>query len=154
MANVDLTQGGTTGHASRRNVRDVYVVENVIDWAKAVTAKGSALAAADTFDVINVPAETLVVGGGAEVLVVGDATAATVDIGAVGTDTMVDAGNIIASTGYLAAGTNGNIALALGDRPTAADTVRVTLATLTGTLATGKLRVYAVMCDVSGFNEK
>jgi len=156
---IDLTDGqGTSGHPAR--ARKVYIVEKTLDFAEALVQKGSALAATDVYEVLDVPAETFVLAAGAEVITVGDATAATVNVDFAGGDDYVDGADIIAATGYCAAGTNGWAGLQTGststtavNRITATDTLDVTLATLTGTLSTGKLRVYAILMDISGVNE-
>lgn len=146
---VDMTPGGTLNHITGTNVNGPYAVEFVLDWAEAVTAKGSALAATDVFEVINVPANTLVHGAVAEVVTAGNATAATVDIDVAAGDSFVD-GADVTTTGYAAFGTNGLAPFGANTVVNAtADTVDVKLATLTGTLSTGKLRVIVFMTDIA-----
>lgn len=146
MATVDLTTGGTTGHPNRHSVRNAYVIEKNLNWATALTTKGSALAGSDVFQVLDIPAGTVIMGAGAEVITAADATAATIDVGLGGGDTYVDNANA-KTVGFCAVGTNG--ALGTAQRVTAADTLDVTLASLTGTLSTGVVRVYAILADVS-----
>lgn len=157
MATYDLTTGqGTAGHPSGKP--KMYVMEKTIDWANALVAAGTALASSDVFQVLDIPAESFVMAAGAEVITVANATTCTVNIDFAAGDDIVDGGDIVGGgTGYLAAGTNGVIDLTavstFSNRIETADTIDVTLATLTGTLSTGKLRVYAVVCDISGVTE-
>lgn len=144
---IDMTTGGTVGFPSRAGLQGVGTFSVVLDFAAALTAKGSALAAADIIETISLPAGTQVIGGGAEVLTVTDAGATTLDIGVGGADTIVDGGDSTA-TGYLAVGTNGKLQTE-GLRIATADTIDVTIKTLTGTLTSGKVRVYVVLADIS-----
>jgi len=163
---IDMTTGqGTSGHPSRQ--RPVYVIDKTLDWAAALVKKGSALAAADIFEVLDVPAETMVLAAGAEIVTVCNATAATIDVDFAGGDDYVDGFDAVSAVGYCDAGTNGWVGLQMDNgaqastltntaalRITTADTIDVTLKSLTGTASTGKVRVYAVLLDISGVNEK
>ena len=58
---------GAGTHPSR-SVRPMpYLVENTISLAAAVTAKGSALAAADVIEALQIPAQSIVLSAGYEV---------------------------------------------------------------------------------------
>jgi hypothetical protein len=127
-----------------------YVVENYIDFADVLAAKGSALAANDTIEALTVPAGTLVLKAGIQTIAVDDATTLTLDMGFTGgdVDEFVD--------GYdQAAAVAGAYSAYLATDPvhivpiTTADTIDVLFATLTGTLTVGKIRVWALMVDVS-----
>lgn len=137
--NTQITRGG--------NVKVPYMVEVEIDYAEALVAKGSALAAADVIEAIYIPANTQVWSAGACIKVPGNSTTLTLTVG-----TGADADEWVATLdGKAAAGTYG---ADVDSAPTintyaTADTVDVTLATLTGTLSTGKVRVWAVLLDVS-----
>lgn len=150
MATVSsLVFSGTAGHPSRRSTRSVNMYEFTVNIATLLTAKGSALAAADVFQVMTIPAGTIIYSAGLEVTTVGNATAATFDLGYGGSvDVFADGVDIITATGYGANGTNGKT-ITSAARFTAADTLDIVLATLTGTLSTGKVRVYVVASDVS-----
>lgn len=141
------------GHPTRSgNTRVPYLVQYELNYADALTAKGSALASADIFELIRIPAGTVVLGAGAEVKVAGDSTTLTVSIGTGADDNeWVDALN-----GKATAGTYGTDldAVPAWNTYTATDTIDVTFATLTGTLTTGKLRVYALMMNVSDDAER
>jgi hypothetical protein len=148
-----LALGSTTGHVSQSYARLPYMVETLIDIADWRALKGSALEVGDIVQAINVPAETLILGGGVEVIAIGaPATVCTIDFGKTGDlDFIVDGGDIIAGVGYLAIGTNGLQFEA--NRVTAAATIDAKIITLTGVLSTGKLRVYAILLDISGKQE-
>ena len=157
MATVDMTVGTTTdndsgNHISKSNSPMIYTVERTLNWADAVTTKGSALATGDIFQVIFVPRNTMLHGATAEVVEAGENTGATINIDVGGGDDFVD-GGAIDSTGWLAPGTNGFYPFesnTVGPQATS-DFIDVTLVDVPGasTLATGKVRVIAYMSDVS-----
>lgn len=149
MALISTIDYSGTKHPSAwtPGVRVPYFVEYELNYATALTAKGSALAASDIIEVINIPANTVVLGAGARVKTAADSTTLTVHVG-----TGVDADEWVASLdGKATAGTSGADLNPDTNWKTydAADTIDVTFATLTGTLSTGKLLVYALMMDVS-----
>jgi hypothetical protein len=150
MATVDLATGiNDAKHYSRHGATNVpYVVEATLDYASALTEKGSALAAADVIQLIDIPAETMVLNAGAEVTTAANSTTLTVDVGVTGVDTdqFVDGFDGKSSAGTHAQNPAAFQPVIVG---ASADTLDVTFATLTGTLSTGKLRVYAVLCDIS-----
>ena len=135
-------------HASRNaNVKVPYLVEVELDYADALVKKGSALAAADIVQLIQIPAGTVVLGAGAQIKTAADSTTLTVSVGTgVDDNEWVDALDGKATAGTY--GTDLSASPVWNTYPTA-DTIDVTFATLTGTLATGILRVYALMLDVS-----
>ena len=146
MATYNVTGvGGTTGHPS--NGRTPYLVENTIDMSAFDPA------AADIIQAIDVPAESLVMSAGLEVLTA-SSSSVTFDLGITGStaghhdpDAFVDA--------YDATGTG----LAPMDATDAAamlvckvaDTIDILTAGAQDTA--GKVRVWAVLCDVSGVSE-
>lgn len=74
MADVDVTIGGTTGHASRRGRHTAYKLSRKVTGVEAVAAKGSALASADVIQAIDLPADTMVLYAGLNVLVADSGT--------------------------------------------------------------------------------
>jgi len=147
MSTISLYVGGTTGYPARAGLQGVGVFEQVIDFAAVLAAKGSALAAEDIVQAISLPAGVQIISAGAEVLTAANPSAATINVGLAGGDTIVD-GADAKTAGYCAVGTNGFLQTA-GNRLSAADTIDVTLATLTGTISTGKVRVYVVIANIS-----
>jgi hypothetical protein len=134
MATVDLATGINDGkHPSRHGATNVpYVVEADLNLATALASKGSALAAADVLQVIDVPAETMIMNAGIEVKTVTDGSTLTVDLGTgADADNFVDGFDCDSGT---AAGTYAQNAAAF--QPiiigSTADTIDVTLATLSG----------------------
>lgn len=148
MATVSTLYKAGTTHPSRNGTTRVpYLVEFDLNYADALTAKGSALAASDVIECIQIPADTVVLGAGACIKVAGDSSTLTLTVG-----TAADADEWVATLdGKAAAGTYGADVSASPTWNTyaAADTIDVTFATLTGTLTTGKVRVYALLMDVS-----
>lgn len=150
MATIDLSPGVTTLHNSRAgNTKVPYLIENTIDWAAALTAKGSALAAADVVEVLDIPAQSLVLAAGMEVITADDATTLTLDLGI----TAVEADIWADGFDHAAAAAGAYSQFAADFRPlivgSATDTIDVLVATLTGTLTVGETRVWAVIIDVS-----
>ena len=163
MATFDLTAKTTTGVSADSNTNfpasvnpGAYVIEKELDVAKLV-ADGtfSNVTSGDVFQLLEVPANTIVVTAGANVTTAftGGSAAADIDFG--GGDDIVDGGDLT-STGYLAAGSNGqaNIintgaANTFTALQTSADTIDVTISATDTNCVSGVLRVYAVCLDIS-----
>lgn len=153
MATITTLDSSGTGHFSfSQSAKVPYMVEVIIDFAEAATAKGSALAAADVIECIAVPAYTSIQNAGIEVITaVGGASAdVTVDLGVTG----IDADNFV--DGYdLDAGTAGGVAQnAAAFQPIiiggTADTIDLLFATATTAPTSGVVRVWALLCDIDG----
>lgn len=153
MATIDMIAGGTSEHKSRMAASVPYVVERYVDFSDVLEDKGSALAAADYVKVIQVPAEAIVLSAGVEIEEAADSTTLTLDLGygedSVTYDVYTD-GADAKTEGYGALGTNGKLVANALRTTSAADTLDLRFATLTGTLTTGLVRVYAVLMDIAG----
>ena len=150
MATYNVTGvGGTTGHPS--NGRTPYLVENTID-VSAVNGDSGA-AQNDVLKCIDVPAETLIMAAGVEVLTA-CSSSVVIDIGVTGStagfsdpDAYVDA--------YDATGAS----YAPRDVADAAPMLQCKVADTIDALiagaasSAGKIRVWAVLCDISGIDE-
>ena len=147
MATYNVTGvGGTTGHPS--NGRTPYLVENTID-VSAVNGDSGA-AQNDVLKCIDVPAETLVMAAGLEVLTA-CSSSVVIDIGVTGStagfsdpDAYVDAYD---ATGAAYSGSLGVLPLICK----VADTIDALMAGAAS--SAGKIRVWAVLCDLSGIDE-
>ena len=140
MATFDKTgKGGTTGHPS--NGRTPYLVENTVDFSSFAPA------ANDIVQMLDIPAESIVTNAGLEVLAVSPSSV-TLDLGdANDVDKYVD-GYDSTSTGYAAAVINAsNVGHVYGS----ADTIDIKVLGAQDTSA--KVRVWAVVCDISGIDE-
>lgn len=130
------------------NVLD-YIMWQDIDLAAAVTAKGSALAAADVIEALRVPANTAIVDVWAKKVtaMTGSSTDLTFDIGtALDVDQWVDGWDFDgAAVGSYAtpAGTAQSSPLATSD------TIDITFVTQTGTVTGGIVRIYASCVDLT-----
>jgi hypothetical protein len=152
MATIDFAVEGSAGnHPSRAsNVKVPYLVEVEIDLAEAVVSKGSALASADVIQAIAVPADTVILFGGASCKeeMTGTSTDLSLDIGVTGVDVdaFVDGWDFDAASA-------GDYATVVGvNEPifvTTADTIDILFAAQTGTVLTGVIRVFAMLLDVS-----
>ena len=153
MATYDVTGPGGVNRPGRFNpgVRIPYLVENTIDVSQINSAAGTAQN--DVLQCIDVPAETLIMAAGVEVLTA-CSSSVVIDIGVTGSsagfsdpDAFVDA--------YDATGA----AYAPRDVADAApmltckvaDTIDALMAG--GASSAGKIRVWAVLCDISGIDE-
>lgn len=152
MATIDLASraGDGVNHVAKTgNVRVPYLIGKEINLASAVTAKGSALAQGDVIEALDIPANTMILAGGAKKTLAMTGTSAdlTFDIGITGGD--VD--NIVDGWDFDAAAVN-SYATPLGIQEpvvvTTADTLDILFTTQTGTVLTGKLWVYAVVVDL------
>jgi hypothetical protein len=155
---IDMTVGGvangaatSTNHKARLGAQMPYAVEFTLDFAEATTAKGSALAAGDVFQVIDVPANTMIHGAAAEVVTAVNSTVCTLDIDIAEGDSFIDGGDAT-STGFLAVGTNGLAPFGANtvNPASAIDTIDVKIATAGDTaVATGQVRVIAFFTDLT-----
>lgn len=158
MALVNLSQTGTpTGHVTPRGTRQPYMIEVFVTGADAVAQKGSALANADVLQILDIPAESLILGAGLEVITADTDGSADIlmDVGIGGSvDVFVD-GADPSTTGYKAAGTNGSLAFTNAERVTSADTLDIVLSEAASFSSNDdwKVRVYVVLLDVSGMPE-
>ena len=147
MATYNVTGvGGTTGHPS--NGRTPYMVENTIDVSAVNGDSGSAQN--DVLKCIDVPAETLIMAAGVEVLTA-CSSSVVIDIGVTGStagfsdpDAYVDAYD---ATGAAYSGTLGVFPLICK----VADTIDALMAGAAS--SAGKIRVWAILCDLSGIDE-
>ena len=163
MATYDMTSVDTAGVGA--NVLSVptvignavRTVEAILDIDAMVTA-GYSGANGDIFQLLEIPAESIVIAAGAEIMKSFTASC-TCDIDFAGGDDIIDGAALDAAAGtYLAKGSNGEANIVnTGAASTfaaaalacvgAADTIDVVVAGAAA--ATGRLRVYAVIADVS-----
>ena len=141
MATYNVTGvGGTTGHPS--NGRTPYLVENTID-VSAVNGDSGA-AQNDVLQAMDIPAETVIMEAGIEVITA-CSSSVTLDLGITGGDVDIYTDGDTNATGY------STLTATARHVAAAADTLDVLV--LSAASSAGKIRVWAVMCDVSGINE-
>ena len=160
MATYDLTSKDTTGVSSDSIVampsaKNTHVMRNIeayLDIDDLVAAGGS-FADGDIFQVLEIPANTLVINAGAEVMKAFTGSC-TLDMDFAGGDDIID-GADITSTGFCAAGTNGQTNTIVGSAAstytqfvTTTDTIDAKIAGAAP--ATGRLRMYATVIDLAG----
>ena len=152
MATYNVTGvGGTTGHPS--NGRTPYLVENTIDVSAVNGDSGSAQN--DVLKCIDVPAETLIMAAGVEVLTA-CSSSVVIDIGVTGSTAGVsDPDAFIDAYDATGASYAGRDATADADpimlTCKVADTIDALMAGAAS--SAGKIRVWAVLCDISGIDE-
>jgi hypothetical protein len=149
MATVTTLAGSAS--AGRTAGAVPYLVDVTIDFAAAATAKGSALAAADVIECINVPANTLILNAGIEVVTVlgGESNDTTFDLGVTG----VDADNFVDGFDADAAAAGAYAQNAAAFQPiviATADTIDLLITTATTAPTSGEVRVWAVLINVDG----
>ena len=124
-------------------------IEAYLDIDKLVAAGGS-FSDGDVFQVLEIPANHLILNAGAEVMAAFTGSC-TLDMDFAAGDDIID-GADITSTGFCAAGSNGQTNTVVGSAAstytqfiTATDTIDCTIAGAAA--ATGRLRVYATVID-------
>ena len=127
-----------------------YLVDVTVDFAAAATAKGSALAAADVIEALSVPANTVILNAGMEVITAlgGESSDTTFDLG-----TGVDADNFVDGFDADAAAAGAYAQNAAAFQPivnATADTIDLLIATATTAPTSGEVRVWAVLMNVDG----
>ena len=135
--------GSTAGHPSK--VRTPYMVESVVNFEEQIAASG------DVYQMIQVPAETLILHAGAEI-VAAVTSGGSVDFDV---DTGVTANQWVAAYSTLTVGYMSIVddtSTSPLQRITTADTIDLTCNTSTATV--GIIRVYAVLLDVSDVEEE
>ena len=145
MATYDVTGPGGTNRPSRRNpgVRTPYLIENTID-VSAINGDSGA-AQNDVLRVLDLPAETLVMEAGIEVITA-LSSSVTMDLGITGGDVDIYADGDTNATGY------STLTATARHIAATADTLDVLEAAGTASTA-GKIRVWAILCDISGVDE-
>ena len=163
MATFDMTSIDTAGVGANilavptvvGNV--VRTIEAILDIDAMITA-GATIADGDIFQLLEIPSESVVVAAGAEIMK-SFTGSCTCNIDFAGGDDIIDGAALDAAAGtYLAKGSNGEANIVnTGAASTyaaaalacvgAADTIDVVIAGAAA--ATGRLRVYAVIADVS-----
>ena len=160
MATFDLTSKDTTGifsdsivaMPSAKNTNVMRNIEAYLD-IDALVAAGGSFSDGDIFQVLEIPANTLVINAGAEVLKA-FTSSCTLDMDFAAGDDIID-GADITSTGFCAAGSNGQTNTIVGSAAstytqfvTTTDTIDAKIAGAAP--ATGRLRVYATVIDLAG----
>ena len=149
MALGDNTLQAARGNSQRG--RNPYMVETVVNIATALSDKGSALAAADVIPVIAVKKGTCILNAGIEVdTAQTSASALTLDLGTgVDPDVFVDGFDGTSAAETFAQ----NPAVYQPVMAVADDNIDLKIATLTGTLSTGKFRVWAILMDCNDMGD-
>ena len=160
MATFDLTSSDTTGVSSNSiaampSVKNTHVMRNIEAYLDidALVAAGGSFSDGDIFQVLEIPANTLVLNAGAEVMKAFTGSC-TLDMDFAGGDDIID-GADITSTGFCAAGSNGQTNTIVGSAAstytqfvTTTDTIDAKIAGAAP--ATGRLRMYATVIDLAG----
>jgi len=143
MATITSTLKSATGNSQRG--RNPYMVENTID----LTAQAISSTAGDVVQAITVPANTKILAAGFQVVnsaTMNSGTNATATLGTADADEYVTAFDIDgAADGAYAPSVTVSADVVLST----ADTLDLTFAGDGATYTAGKIRVYAVMMDVS-----
>ena len=136
--------GGTVGHPS--NAANAYVVTSPVYDA----ADNTNLAQGDVIELVDVPADTLIIGGCVEVLEAVGNSNVTMDLGFTGGDV-----DCFIDGSALAAGFQPFLNAAIGvsgSNPkmvTSADTIDALIISSSGTVTALRFRIHVVMVDVS-----
>ena len=144
MATYDLTGPGGTNRPGRYNpgIRIPYLVENTIDISAVNGDSGTA--SGDVLQAIDLVAETLVMEAGIEVLTACSGSV-TFDLGITGVDVDIYTDGDTNATGYST--------LTATARSVAATADTLDVLVLSAASTAGKIRVWAMLCDVAGVDE-
>ena len=135
MATLTKTGGtGTTGHVAGNAVAKTYVQSTVIDGTS------TALTSGDVYQAINLPANSIVMSAGIDVITAGTGTGTL----ALGDGTVTYVAAATQSAGQM---TSGDALAELAVTYAAADTLDVTVATAN---VNSKVRVWALIADIDG----
>ena len=138
MATLTKTGGtGTTGHVSGNGVAKTYVQSTVIDGTS------TALTNADVYQAINLPANSIVLSAGIDVITAGTGTGTL----ALGDGSVVYVAAATQSAGQM---TSGDAVAELAVTYAAADTLDVTVGTAD---VNSKVRVWALIADIDGIGD-
>lgn len=138
MATLTKTGGtGTTGHVSGNGVAKTYVQSTVIDGTS------TALTNADVYQAINLPANSIVMSAGIDVITAGTGTGTL----ALGDGSVVYVAAATQSAGQM---TSGDAVAELAVTYAAADTLDVTVGTAD---VNSKVRVWALIADIDGIGD-
>ena len=152
MANLATADHAATGNTARG--RSPYLVQNTIDIAAAIVLKGSDFAAGDTMEVLNVPAGSVVLSAGIEIMTAVDGTC-TVDLGYTGADPAavdlyVDGLDVVGGAVGAYSTTPATEAAQIQVISSGAGTDIISAKFVTETdVTSGSLRFWAVLMDVS-----
>ena len=152
MANLATADHAAVGNTARG--RSPYLVQNTIDIAAAIVLKGSDFAANDTMEVLNVPAGSVVLSAGIEILTQVDGTC-TLDMGYTGADPAaidlyVDGLDVVGGAvgAYSTTPATEAAQVQVIGSGAGTDIISVKFATETD-VTLGKLRFWAILMDVS-----
>ena len=141
MGTLNVTgAGGTAGHPS--NGRVPYLVENTIDLSQLRSDTGPDQN--DILQVLDIPAETLIMEAGIEVITA-LSSSATMGLGITGVDVDIYVSGANNAAGYK------TLTATARSIVSSADTLDVVIGGADS--SAGKIRVFAVLCDVSGIEE-
>tara|TARA_R100001198_G_C5180139_1_gene177164 strand:- start:380 stop:880 length:501 start_codon:yes stop_codon:yes gene_type:complete len=151
MATFDMTSSATGGvnadsiAAHNSSEKIAYSMEAVLDIASIT---GYSCTNGDIFQLLEIPANSVILSAGCEVLTAFNGTSPTIDVGTNAGDTIIDGGDA-ATVAYPAKGTNGATLGTFSALVTTADTIDVKLIASSNDVTSGKLRVWAVVADIA-----
>ena len=144
---IDMTTGATG--LPRSAAMKSYVLEREIDFADVLTEKGEALAADDIINVFDIPIKHAVMAATIHpVTAVAPASACTLDLGFTASPE-ADPDNFVDGFDATQITTDGVPIFAAQGYTTAATTIDLEIATLTGVLSTVNVKIAAWVIDLS-----
>ena len=154
MALGDNTTSPARGMSGRG--RQPYFIQHELNFATAVTDKGTALAANDVIPGLTIPANTVILHAGFEVTEAhaGTSTDVELDFGITGgdLDNFVDGFDFdAASVGAYAPTPAAYAPVIVGGT---SDTIDIEIQSMTGTTTGGKIRMFAVCMDIDDEGSK
>lgn len=148
MATIDMTESSVGAVLPGSKEGGVYKLKKRIDFAEVLAEKESALAADDIIQVFDIPIKHYVMCAVIHPVVAADSTTLTLDLGFTSSPE-ADPDNFVDGLDATQIATDGVPIFAVGGYTTAATTLDMELATLTGTLTSGQVDVVATVIDMS-----
>jgi hypothetical protein len=148
MATIDMTFSSSGAALPGVSAGCCYKLEKTIDFAEVLAEKESALAADDIIKVFDIPIKHAVMAANIHPVVAADATTLTLDLGFTSSPE-ADPDNFVDGFDATQTSTDGVPVFAAQGYTTAATTLDMELATLTGTLTSGQVKVVAWIVDMS-----
>lgn len=147
MATIDMTHGSSGGRMPGTSAGSSYKLRKRVDFSEVLEEKGSALAASDIVQVLDLPVKMAVMAANIHPVEAADADTLTLDLGFISTPE-ADPDNFVDGFDATQISTDGVPIFSVQGYITTATTLDLTLQTLTGTLTKGKVDVVAWVVDL------
>jgi len=147
MANINMTTSGTATALPYSAGQGCKKLKKRIDFATVLATKGSALAAADIIQVMDLPIKCAIIAANIHGVTAVNASVCTLDLGFTSTPE-ADPDNFVDGFDATQIATDGVPIFSVQGYITTATTLDLEIKTLTGTLSTGVVDIVAIVLDL------